>query len=139
MSFSLHYKLHCTGCGMPILLPPQMLERAFPGLTLQSTGKEHLAALCTHCNQVRSYDLERKSPNRSEGPVVSLSTYSGWVFALPLECEEATCEAHLPLFAAWNPTISAEDWKRYLDSRIWNEMKCSNGHPVPKPTFRLAI
>ncbi len=81
MSLFPHYKLHSSACGTPILLPLGMLDRAFPGLAYQSTGIEHLAALCIHCNQVRNYDLEHKSPIRSEGPVVSLSTYSGGLCA----------------------------------------------------------
>src|SRR5947209_6899783 len=129
----LHYLLHCSGCGNAILLPLEMLSRAFQYPGGRSNDKEPVAAVCDHCKQVRNYDLARKSPNPPWGPMVLAHEMSDWAYLGWLECEEGTCKARLPLFAKWNHAISLEQRKEYANAWDWDGLKCQNEHPIPKP------
>ena len=128
----LHYKLVCSGCGMPILLPLEMLNRAFPGLALQSTDSLHIAAVCIDCNRVRMYTLTPKIPGSLLGPLVDEPKTSDWACRGTLQCDVATCEARLQVFSPSNSPTTDEEWQAYVRNWIWESpMLCSNGHVIP--------
>ena len=129
----LHYNLVCPGCGSAILLPFESLVRAGHYPVTQPMDKEPVAVVCDRCRQVRNYDLAEKSQKPPWGPVVALPQISDWVCLGLLECEKAICKSRLPIFALWNPAISAEERKQYATSWIWEGLHCPNGHRIPKP------
>jgi hypothetical protein len=127
----LHYRLYCFGCGKPILLPLEMLDRAFSLPEHRTKDAEFVAAVCAHCKQVQNYDLQRKSLNPPSGPMVSLPQLSDWEFLGWLRCEETDCKPQLPLFAPVDRTLSASNQTKEVQA--WTgagDLVCPAGHKI---------
>ncbi len=129
----LHRLLNCNWCQDAILLPLEKLAQAFASLEVRTTDREPIAAVCNRCKQVRNYDLANSDLSHTWGPAAYLDAFSGWVFIESLKCADTTCKARLPLFAIWDPAISAEARTAYANTWKWDDLKCQHGHPIVKP------
>jgi len=129
----LHRLLPCSWCGDNILLPLEKLAQAFASLEVRTTDREPIAAVCNRCKQVRNYDLANSDLSHTWGPAAYLDAFSGWVFIESLKCADQTCKTRLPLFAIWDPAISAEQRTAYANSWKWDGLKCQDGHPIVEP------
>ena len=104
----------------------------FANPPLRAIDARYLAFACSSCKQVSNLSLfadspyYRKSYSAVLGPLLEVDT----VQLDSLECVEPSCREHVPLFAQWNPTSTAEE--READSKTWRAdgLLCPQGHEM---------
>lgn len=129
-----HYLFYCRDCEAPILLRAETLAQPSGPQVFRSTAFLSLAVVCPHCKRVRSYSLDKASPNYDPmGKLVAPDKTSNAMSAGWLRCDEENCQTPLPLFSLASVPIDDEARRALLATWIWGDVKCPSGHPVPKP------
>src|SRR5262249_35990329 len=118
----------------PILLLAEKLGDIIVPLDRRTTQIRHVAVVCPHCKTAQSYSTDKNSPDYDQKVMVVVPDqtvdphFLGW-----LPCEVEACKPRLPLFAT--ESIPTDDDKRreLLSAWKWGDVRCSQGHAVPKP------
>ena len=97
-----------------------------------------IAVLCHRCSQIETYSLAADSSDRAaEDRLVGLDRTEGMNLLKWLQCDEATCQSHIPLIETWSNAIPHEEQGSIRLANLkefgWTGLFCPNGHPVPFP------
>src|SRR5438105_4296436 len=107
-----HYVFGCRRCSTRLWLPVEIVNDA-------------AALVCPNpqCRWVLSYSWKDAEVWDSEKvPVFPLGS---------LNCPD--CGTELPLFAFKQIPSDAKSRQEEFDTWMWNDLKCLNGHRIPKP------
>jgi hypothetical protein len=130
----LDFLIHCAGCGMPMLLPQDMLQPRSFGRGASSTDADVVAVACFQCKTLRTYFLRPGHPqhNPMDVPMVVEHQDKETVRLDMLQCEQRGCGLQLRAVAQWNPSTTAAERRADIESLQWENLICPAGHPIQK-------
>lgn len=132
---ALQILIHCTSCGSTLLLAAHTLEQPFAILGEQPNDSFAVGIACRTCKSVRRYFLQfRHAENDLLDGVRDVEDQNeDTILVNTLSCEVDDCKFLLPLFAQWNPAMTAEARLADIQTWRWESLRCPEGHPIPKP------
>jgi hypothetical protein len=130
-----YYIFHCKHCPNPMWLPTEMLRREFQSQAFPSKDDASVGVLCSQCNSLKNYSLDKNSPDHSsqDCPVVALPRKQETVFLGLLRCDAENCNIPLPIFAQWMPDTTVEERKADIEIWEWDDLHCPQGHGITVP------
>jgi hypothetical protein len=90
--------------------------------------------VCSRCKRLDIHTLHKGFPGydpRSMAILLELR-YGKVVIFGSLKCEAGNCGMPLPLIAVWSPSTTAKEWKADIETWRWENLRCPQGHPIPR-------
>jgi hypothetical protein len=130
--------LACKDCGLPMLLPGDVLRQLFAYPSSPSNDSLAIGALCPRCNFANTYILRDKAPghNPKDGAVMAPGPYEHTVIVGPLKCDAEDCTSLLDIVFLFPKSLPEQQQLAIFETwKIGKDLRCPSGHPIRNRTL----
>jgi hypothetical protein len=129
------YVFHCKRCEQPMWLLAENCGRLFEPPIIRTIESDFLAVVCPYCKHLGRYTLLKDHPeyNPLDMAISAIPRALETHYLGLLPCDARSCGFRLPLVALWSASMTGEQRAEDLSTWKWADLKCRDGHSIPKP------